>query len=72
MAKEFFGMLMLDLETEQDVSPETFKKFKKDFDKMVEDNWEMMLYDLAEKHGFDIDSIHPIMWDSSYPLKEKE
>lgn len=71
MATEFFGMLMLDFETDKDVSPDQWNKFKKAFNKMVEDNWEMQLYDLAEAHGFEINSMHPVMEDSSYPLKEK-
>lgn len=72
MAREFFGMLMVDFETVEDVDDEKFKKFRKAYLKMVEDNWEMMLYDLAEEHGFNIDSIHPIMEDSSYRLQDKD
>jgi hypothetical protein len=72
MAREFFGVLDVDFETVDDVNEETFKKFKRAYDKMVEDVWEMMLYDLAAEHGFEIDCMHPIMENSSYPLQDKE
>ena len=72
MAKEFFGMLMVDFETDKDVSAEKFKAFKKDYDKMVEGVFEDMLYDLAAKHGFEIDCMHPIMETSDYRLAPKE
>lgn len=72
MATEFFGVLDIDFETDQDVSEETFKKFRKDFLKMVDENWEMMLYDLAEKHGFDISTVHPIYEGSDFPLQDKD
>ena len=70
MANKFWSSLVIDFETDQDVPTESFKAFKRAFDKMVEDEWEMMLYDLAEQHGFEIIDIHPIMEDSPLMINE--
>lgn len=71
MAKSFTGLLLIDFETDIDVDPEQFKKFRNAFNKIVEDHWELDLYELAESYGFDITTAHPIMEDYSYPLEEQ-
>ena len=71
MGKEFFGMLMVDFETTKNVSDAKFKAFKKDYDKLVEGVFENMLYDLANKHGFDIENMHPNMESQDYILAPK-
>jgi uncharacterized protein (UPF0335 family) len=70
MAKEFFGMLEMQFSTSQDVDKTKLKKFVEALEEMIEEKWEFDMYDLAEEHGFDIDSMHPIMLSSSYPLEE--
>ena len=71
MANEFWGMLEMDFTTKEDIDNEKLKEFHKALEKMVDDKWEMDMYDLAEKHGFEIDSFHPVMLSDSYPLEEK-
>lgn len=62
MAKQFWGTLNIDFETDVDVDPESdqFKKFKRAYISMIED-WDMMLGDLASEHGFEIESLWSIM-----------
>lgn len=71
MAKEFWGMLEMEFTTAQDIDENKLEEFKKALEKMVDDKWEMDMYDLAEIHGFDIDSMHPVMLSDSYPLEER-
>ncbi|WP_321298965.1 hypothetical protein [Marinifilum fragile] len=71
MAKEFWGMLEMEFTTAQDIDEKKLKEFQKALEKMVDEKWEMDMYDLAEKHGFDIDSMHPVMLSDSYPLEER-
>lgn len=62
MATEFFATLNIDIETDRDVDPKSdqFKKFKKEYEKMLE-TWDMMLGDLASDNGFEIESIWSII-----------
>lgn len=71
MANEFWGMLEMEFTTKQDIDNNKLQEFKKALEKMVDDKWEMDMYDLAEKHGFDIDSMHPVILSDSYPLEER-
>ncbi len=57
------GTLYIDFKTGKTITQEQYYKFKKTLNKMVED-WEMMVYDAAERCGFDADDIHPILLDS--------
>lgn len=69
MANRFLGTLEVDFETYEDVSEEKFKAFKKKYDKMLEE-WDMMLNDLAEESGFEIQSIWSINED--YELQAEQ
>ena len=64
-------MLEMEFTTAQDIDEKKLKEFQKALEKMVDEKWEMDMYDLAEKHGFDIDSMHPVMLSDSYPLEER-
>lgn len=56
------GTLYFDFETNLPITEEQFKNFKSNINQIV-DNWEMMVYEAANKCGFEADSIHPIMLD---------
>ena len=62
MARQFWGTLNIDFETDREVDPKSdgFKKFNKAY-KMMLESWDMQLADLASEHGFEIDSIWSIL-----------
>lgn len=69
MAKEFIGQLIVNIETEIDVSDEKFEKFRKQYLKMV-DQWQDQLFDLAHKNGFEITNMYPLMEDEDWKLEK--
>ena len=69
MAQQFSGGLMIDIETDRDVTPEKFKAFKRAWDNYVMDDLTRALYDLAADHGFEIDSVQPIYEDETNKLQ---
>lgn len=60
------GVIAIDFDTPEDVTEEQFKNFEKALKQMVDDKLEMMIYDLAEKCGFEADSVHPVMLNEIY------
>lgn len=62
MAK-IYGTIVIDFDTDKPITEQQFKEFKRNITKAVENDWDMMLYDIAESSGFEADSIHPLILD---------
>jgi hypothetical protein len=71
MATDFWGMAEMEFSTDKDIDFEKLEKFKDELETIIEDTWETTMYDLASKHGFEIDTMHPVMLCDSYPIEER-
>jgi len=55
------GLITMDFDTGGDITEKQFDEFERKFRNKLIDDWEMMVYDLAENCGFDANDVHPVM-----------
>ena len=55
--------IIIDFNTDKDITQEQFDLFKKQLQRIVYDDIEMIIYDTAHECGFEADSFHPISLD---------
>lgn len=64
------GTIVIDFDTDRDVDKKTFNKFKENLEKYINDA-EFIIYDIAGKCGFEVDSVHPLdLYDMEYENPE--
>ena len=57
------GVIYIDFETEESITQEQFKEFKKILTRSVEDDFCMAMYNMASACKFEIDDVQPILVD---------
>jgi hypothetical protein len=57
------GVITIDFKTDKSITEKEFRQFKTNLNKMIEDHWEMMVFEAANEAGFEADSFEPILLD---------